>query len=94
METKRTAVPAAEEILGGYFPVLDYGFGLTSESETDRTVSIVVGRVKVRCFYTPILQHALQPKRVDMAPAASSLPTVRPQVSVPSRLPPLGSRHL
>jgi thymidylate synthase (FAD) len=26
METKRTVVPAAEEILGGYFPVLDHGF--------------------------------------------------------------------
>ncbi len=26
METKRTTVPAAEEILGGYFPVLDHGF--------------------------------------------------------------------
>ncbi len=26
METKRPTVPAAEEILGGYFPVLDHGF--------------------------------------------------------------------
>jgi len=26
METRRTVVPAAEEILGGYFPVLDHGF--------------------------------------------------------------------
>ena len=26
METKRTTIPAAEEILGGYFPVLDHGF--------------------------------------------------------------------
>ena len=26
MDTKRTVVPAAEEILGGYFPVLDHGF--------------------------------------------------------------------
>jgi thymidylate synthase (FAD) len=26
METKRTISPAAEEILGGYFPVLDHGF--------------------------------------------------------------------
>ena len=26
METKRTVIPAAEEILGGYFPVLDHGF--------------------------------------------------------------------
>ena len=26
METKRQTVPAAEEILGGYFPVLDHGF--------------------------------------------------------------------
>lgn len=26
METKRATVPAAEEILGGYFPVLDHGF--------------------------------------------------------------------
>ncbi len=25
-ETKRLTVPAAEEILGGYFPVLDHGF--------------------------------------------------------------------
>jgi len=26
METKRTTIPTAEEILGGYFPVLDHGF--------------------------------------------------------------------
>lgn len=26
METKRPANPAAEEILGGYFPILDHGF--------------------------------------------------------------------
>ena len=26
METKRPTNPAAEEILGGYFPVLDHGF--------------------------------------------------------------------
>ena len=26
MDTKRPTIPAAEEILGGYFPVLDYGF--------------------------------------------------------------------
>lgn len=26
METKRATIPAAEEILGGYFPVLDHGF--------------------------------------------------------------------
>ena len=26
METKRPTSPAAEEILGGYFPVLDHGF--------------------------------------------------------------------
>lgn len=26
METKRPTIPAAEEILGGYFPVLDHGF--------------------------------------------------------------------
>jgi thymidylate synthase (FAD) len=26
METRRTVIPAAEEILGGYFPVLDHGF--------------------------------------------------------------------
>ncbi len=26
METKRTVIPDAEEILGGYFPVLDHGF--------------------------------------------------------------------
>lgn len=26
MDTKRTTIPAAEEILGGYFPVLDHGF--------------------------------------------------------------------
>ncbi len=25
-ETKRPTIPAAEEILGGYFPVLDHGF--------------------------------------------------------------------
>ena len=26
METKRPTSPAAEEILGGYFPALDHGF--------------------------------------------------------------------
>ena len=39
METKRTVVPAAEEILGGYFPVLDHGFvALIDYMGTDESV--------------------------------------------------------
>ena len=39
METKRTVVPAAEEILGGYFPVLDHGFvSLIDYMGTDESI--------------------------------------------------------
>jgi len=39
METKRTVVPAAEEILGGYFPVLDHGFvALIDYMGTDESI--------------------------------------------------------
>ncbi len=39
METKRPTVPAAEEILGGYFPVLDHGFvALVDYMGTDEDV--------------------------------------------------------
>ncbi|NNF28000.1 MAG: FAD-dependent thymidylate synthase [Gemmatimonadetes bacterium] len=39
MDTKRPTVPAAEEILGGYFPVLDHGFvALADYMGTDDSV--------------------------------------------------------
>ena len=39
METRRPVNPAAEEILGGYFPVLDHGFvALVDYMGTDETV--------------------------------------------------------
>ena len=39
MDTKRPTVPAAEEILGGYFPVLDHGFvSLVDYMGTDDSV--------------------------------------------------------
>ena len=39
METKRTTIPAAEEILGGYFPVLDHGFvALVDYMGSDRDI--------------------------------------------------------
>ena len=39
METKRPTNPAAEEILGGYFPILDYGFvALVDYMGTDEDV--------------------------------------------------------
>jgi thymidylate synthase (FAD) len=39
METRRPTVPAAEEILGGYFPVLDHGFvSLIDYMGTDESV--------------------------------------------------------
>ncbi len=39
MDTKRPTVPAAEEILGGYFPVLDHGFvALVDYMGTDDSV--------------------------------------------------------
>ena len=39
METKRPTVPAAEEILGGYFPVLDHGFvALVDYMGTDQDI--------------------------------------------------------
>lgn len=38
-ETKRSTVPAAEEILGGYFPVLDHGYvSLIDYMGTDRDI--------------------------------------------------------
>ena len=39
METKRPTSPAAEEIVGGYFPVLDHGFvSLVDYMGTDEDV--------------------------------------------------------
>ena len=39
MQTKRPTVPAAEEILGGYFPVLDHGFvALVDYMGTDQDI--------------------------------------------------------
>ncbi len=54
METKRPTVPAAEEILGGYFPVLDHGFvalvdymGSDQDVEAAARVSYGAGTRKV-----------------------------------------------
>jgi len=54
METKRPTVPAAEEILGGYFPVLDHGFvslvdymGSDEDVESAARVSYGAGTRKV-----------------------------------------------
>ena len=54
METKRPTVPAAEEILGGYFPVLDHGFvclvdymGTDEDVERAARVSYGAGTRKV-----------------------------------------------
>ena len=48
METKRTTVPAAEEILGGYFPVLDHGFVslvdyMGSDEDVERAARVSYG---------------------------------------------------
>ena len=54
METRRPTVPAAEEILGGYFPVLDHGFvalvdymGTDADIERAARVSYGAGTRKV-----------------------------------------------
>lgn len=54
METRRPTVPAAEEILGGYFPVLDHGFvalvdymGTDADVERAARVSYGYGTRKV-----------------------------------------------
>ena len=54
METKRPTIPAAEEILGGYFPVLDHGFvalvdymGTDADVERAARVSYGYGTRKV-----------------------------------------------
>jgi thymidylate synthase (FAD) len=48
METKRTTIPAAEEILGGYFPVLDHGFVslvdyMGSDEDVERAARVSYG---------------------------------------------------
>jgi thymidylate synthase (FAD) len=48
METKRTTVPAAEEILGAYFPVLDHGFVslvdyMGSDEDVERAARVSYG---------------------------------------------------
>jgi len=48
METKRPTVPAAEEILGGYFPVLDHGFValvdyMGSDADVERAARVSYG---------------------------------------------------
>ena len=55
MQTKRPTVPAAEEILGGYFPVLDHGFvalvdymGTDQDIERAARVSYGAGTRRVR----------------------------------------------
>ena len=48
METKRPTMPAAEEILGGYFPVLDHGFVslvdyMGSDEDVERAARVSYG---------------------------------------------------
>ncbi|CAN5786993.1 FAD-dependent thymidylate synthase [soil metagenome] len=48
MQTKRPTVPAAEEILGGYFPVLDHGFVslvdyMGSDEDVERAARVSYG---------------------------------------------------
>jgi thymidylate synthase (FAD) len=48
METKRPTIPAAEEILGGYFPVLDHGFVslvdyMGSDDDVERAARVSYG---------------------------------------------------
>jgi thymidylate synthase (FAD) len=48
MDTKRPTVPAAEEILGGYFPVLDHGFVslvdyMGSDGDVERAARVSYG---------------------------------------------------
>jgi thymidylate synthase (FAD) len=48
METKRPTIPAAEEILGGYFPVLDHGFVslvdyMGSDEDVERAARVSYG---------------------------------------------------
>jgi thymidylate synthase (FAD) len=48
METRRPTVPAAEEILGGYFPVLDHGFVslvdyMGSDEDVERAARVSYG---------------------------------------------------
>ena len=48
METKRPTVPAAEEIVGGYFPVLDHGFVslvdyMGSDEDVERAARVSYG---------------------------------------------------
>jgi thymidylate synthase (FAD) len=48
MQTKRPTVPAAEEILGGYFPVLDHGFislvdYMGSDDDVERAARVSYG---------------------------------------------------
>ena len=48
MDTKRSTIPAAEEILGGYFPVLDHGFVslvdyMGSDEDVERAARVSYG---------------------------------------------------
>ena len=48
METKRPTSPAAEEILGGYFPALDHGFVslvdyMGSDEDVERAARVSYG---------------------------------------------------
>jgi len=48
METKRPTIPAAEEVLGGYFPVLDHGFVslvdyMGSDEDVERAARVSYG---------------------------------------------------
>jgi len=67
METKRPTNPAAEEILGGYFPILDHGFvsvidkmGSDESIEQAARVSYGAGTRKVsmtRCLVRYLRRH-------------------------------------
>ena len=65
METKRPTVPAAEEILGGYFPVLDHGFValvdyMGSDQDIERAARVSYGAGTRRVSQTRGLIRYLQ----------------------------------
>ena len=59
METKRPTTPAAEEILGGYFPVLDHGFVslvdyMGSDEDVERAARVSYGYGTRRVTNCPV----------------------------------------
>ena len=58
METRRPTSPAAEEILGGYFPVLDHGWAslvdyMGSDEDVERAARVSYGHGTRKSSQTP-----------------------------------------